>query len=140
MDRTVVGTLSIIELVWLLLMVSGIVLSVSNMVDGVRDRRQLHVEGVNGIAEVVVVGSIRTDANRCAQFVLLLGLGIFSAVAPPSPLVALERFYMWYRWMSLVAILGVGVLLWTNAVLTKVTRHRALSMYGVKRGGEGVKV
>jgi hypothetical protein len=135
-DNTVFSNVSWIELFWVILMTGGGIISIFNVWDGFKDKRAMKKQKINGVAKVLVDATIKQDASRAVQFLLLLAIGVFACLSPPIIAEELHGFFWWARTTSLVAILGTGILLTYNAVIARLSARKALQLTALRRKKE----
>ena len=133
MDNTVWSNVSWIELFWLVLMSGGLLISLYNVWDGIKDKRAMQRQKVNGVAKILIDATIKADVSRSIQFMLLLALGVFAAYSAPMIVTEVHGFAWWYRLTGLVAILGTGMLHSYNALNARLSARKALQLTTLRR-------
>jgi hypothetical protein len=81
--QDLVGTISLIELAWLLSAIAGLFLSHLNGWEAILDYRALN--GRKNGRRRIAVGSIRREAVRGVVNAIFLGIGLVAALIPANP-------------------------------------------------------
>lgn len=128
-DKILWGDVSLIEFWWVAIYFLCLVVGAYNLWDSVFDKIKLKQGGVNGLGDITVDSSIVTELGRFVISMCFITVGIFSMYAPPSPLVAADNFYWWYRLVLTGSFLIAGHVQLLLIINSRVTRIRTLTEY-----------
>ena len=120
------GTLSMLELLWLLLVVGGLVHTAGCYRDSLADLRALRVSARNGSAMLLASNVVSDERGAMLVQALFFILGVVAGLTPPLfPQVATA---MAYRLASPLIIMAAEVLLVQMAHQRRDVRRRVLDL------------
>lgn len=112
-------TVSVVELVWFLIGVTGLVVSWANLIDCWRDTVALNFSGRNGLLRLAAQGNMREETLRVAKCVTICVIGVAAMLTPPAsgarPITPLAIFLTF-------GLFVLGVLIVIGSIAARRTR------------------
>jgi hypothetical protein len=126
----IIGNMSLLELIWHLVTLGGLVITSANLMDASDDRRFASRSRYNAtIKQIVAAEHLRFEITYLLVHTLFYGLGLLAAQTPPAPnydTISTSRLIFVVGVLLPSAFYIVQIAMITNSIMSRRTRKRLI--------------